>query len=172
VSLWKNIRNILIVWLLTGFWHGASWNFMAWGIYYGLLLLAEKFLLKQVKEKLPGWVNLLLTLLAVLVGWVLFYYESLGDGLRHLATMFGLSGAPLTDATAIYYFKYYLVCLVAAALACVPWKQTLTRLPDRAQWVLGEVGYWLKPIVVTALFLLAMALVVGQSYNPFLYFRF
>ena len=166
VSTWKNIRNILIVWLLTGFWHGASWNFMVWGIYYGLLLLAEKFLLKNIKAKLPAFINVSLTLLAVLIGWVFFYYESLGDGLSHLQIMFGLSGAPLLDPAAIYYFKHNLVFLAAAALASCPWKQL--QLVRRT----GEQISWLRPLLVTVLFLLALAMIVTQSYNPFLYFRF
>lgn len=166
VSLWKNIRNILIVWLLTGFWHGASWNFMAWGIYYGLLLLAEKFLLKRIKEKLPALVNVAVTLLAVLIGWVLFYYESLADGIHHLGIMFGFADASLTDATVIYYFKHYLVFLIAAVLACVPWKSAV-QLPGADKW-----SPLIKPLVITVLFLLALCMIVTQSYNPFLYFRF
>ena len=172
VSVWKNIRNILIVWLLTGFWHGASWNFMAWGVYYGLLLLAEKFLFKKIKEKLPDFVNIPLTLVLVLIGWVLFYYESLGDGLHHLGTMFGFVKAELCDPSTVYYFKYYLVFLIAAALASIPWKETAKRLPDPMQKTIGSIGVWVKPIVLTILFLLSMGLIVGQSYNPFLYFCF
>ena len=173
VSTAKHIRNILIVWLLTGFWHGASWNFLAWGVYYGLLLLAEKYLLQGIKAKLPGFVNLLLTLLAVLIGWVLFYYEDLGAALGHLGTMFGFVKAELTDPTAIYYFKHYLAFLVAAALASVPWKVAVEKLPQgTACNVVRNLGRLLKPIAVTVLFLLGLAMIVTQSYNPFLYFRF
>ena len=172
VSLWKNIRNILIVWLLTGFWHGASWNFMAWGVYYGLLLLAEKFLFKKIKEKLPGFINLIITLVLVLIGWVFFYYESLADGLKHLGTMFGFVKAELSDPTAVYYFKYYLVFLVTAALASIPWKAAGNRLPAPAQKAIGSVAVWLKPVIITVLFLLSIGLLVGRSYSPFLYFRF
>ena len=172
VSLWKNIRNILIVWLLTGFWHGASWNFMAWGVYYGLLLLAEKFLFKKIKDKLPGVINLVITLVLVLIGWVFFYYESLADGLKHLGIMFGFVKAELSDPAAVYYFKYYLVFLVVAALASIPWKAATNRLPSPAQKAIGSVAVWLKPVVITAMFLLAIGLLVGRSYSPFLYFRF
>ena len=172
VSVWKHVRNILIVWLLTGFWHGASWNFMAWGVYYGLLLLAEKFLLKDIKKKLPGIVNLLFTLLLVLIGWVLFYYESLSDGMQHLGVMFGLVKAELTDPTAIYYFKHYLAFLAFSVLACVPWKAATDKLPELPGNVAKNLGSLLKPLVVTVLFLLALSIIVTQSYNPFLYFRF
>ena len=169
VNVLRHIRNILIVWFLTGFWHGASWNFMAWGVYYGLLLLAEKYLLKNIKAHLPGIVNVLTTFVLVLVGWVLFYYVDLGDALRHLQIMFGFGNAPLTDPAAIYYFKHNLMILISAALACMPWKALLARLPQRP---IRTAAFWLKPITVTLLFLLSLGLIVGQSYNPFLYFRF
>ncbi len=172
VSAWKHVRNILIVWLLTGFWHGASWNFMVWGLYYGLLLLAEKFLLRDIKEKLPEFVNLAMTLLLVLIGWVLFYYESLSDGLRHLGVMFGFVRSTLTDPTAVYYFKHCLAYLVFAVLACIPWKTAADRLPQVPGNVAKNLGRLMKPLVVTALFLLALSIIVTQSYNPFLYFRF
>ena len=170
VSAVKNIRNIMIVWLLTGFWHGASWNFIVWGVYYGALLLAEKFLLRDIKKKLPSFVNIAVTLVLVLICWVFFYYESLGAGLSHLGVMFGLSGASLTDPVTVYYFKHYLVFLAAAALACLPWKVWLQKLPGYDR--LAAAGYWLKPLAATLLFLGSMAMIVTQSYNPFLYFRF
>ena len=138
---------------------------MAWGLYYGLLLLLEKFLLNPIKEKLPAVINVCTTLVLVLVGWVLFYYVDLGDAMNHLKIMFGFGGAPLVDPAAIYYFKHNLVILAAASLACIPWKAVLPKKLTRR-------GYWLKPVTVTVLFLLSMALIVGQSYNPFLYFRF
>lgn len=170
VSTAKNIRNILIVWFLTGFWHGASWNFIVWGMYYGLLLLAEKFLLKDLKKRLPDALNIAVTFLLVLIGWVFFYYEDLAAGLHHLSVMFGLSGAALSDPWAVYYFKHNLLFLIVAALACLPWHQLLQKLPG--QPAIAAVGAFLKPLVATVLFLLSMAMVVTQSYNPFLYFRF
>ncbi len=165
VSKWKNIRNILIVWMLTGFWHGAAWNFIVWGAYYGILLLAEKFLFKGIQEKLPAAVNHAVTLVLVVVGWVLFYYENLGDGLHHLGIMFGVVKAELCDPQAVYYFKHNLVILGAATLASIPWKNAPVLLPQNFRTAV-------KPIAVTALFLLALAMIVSQSYNPFLYFRF
>ena len=104
------------------------------------------------------------------IGWVFFYYEDLSAGLHHLRVMFGLSDAALSDPWAVYYFKHNIVFLVAAALASLPWKQYLQKLPGRDH--LAAAGSWLKPLVATALFLLSMAMVVTQSYNPFLYFRF
>lgn len=165
VSKWKNIRNILIVWMLTGFWHGAAWNFIIWGAYYGLLLMAEKFVFKEIKKKLPAFVNHLVTLVLVIIGWVLFYYENLGDGLHHLGIMFGFVKAELCDPQAVYYFKHNLLILIAAALASIPWKNGPVKLPQGFSAAV-------KPIAVTLLFILALAMIVSQSYNPFLYFRF
>jgi len=170
VCLWKKIRNIMVVWLLTGFWHGASWNFLVWGLYYGLLLLAEKFLFRSVRQKLPALFNWGLTFLLVMVGWVFFYYESLADGLHHLGIMFGIVKTGLTDPTAVYYGKHYLLYLVLSALACVPWKAVFSGLSGRRAVQLLDV--WVRPLALTALFLLGMAMIVTQSYNPFLYFRF
>ena len=172
VSVLKHIRNILIVWLLTGFWHGASWNFMAWGVYYGLLLLAEKFVFGNIKKKLPYAVNLVITLLFVLIGWVFFYYENLGDGIVHLGKMFGIVRTSFTDPVTTYYFKHYLIVLICAAAASIPWKNVFQKIPEKLYVKLSVCSVWLKPVAVTILFLLSMALIVTQSYNPFLYFRF
>lgn len=170
VCLWKKIRNIMVVWLLTGFWHGASWNFLVWGLYYGLLLLAEKFLFQNIQQKMPVILNWALTFVLVLIGWVFFYYEKLGDGLFHIGIMFGIVKTSLTDPTAIYYFKHYLLFLVAAVLACIPWKVVIDRLPCKK--TVEQLNLLLKPLILTALFLLGMATIITQSYNPFLYFRF
>jgi len=168
VNAVKHIRNILIVWLLTGIWHGASWNFMAWGIYYGLILLSEKFLLFKIKKYIPAIINWAGSMVLVLVGWVLFYYVDITQGLYHLGTMFGIVKAELSDPVTIYYVKYYFVFLLIAALACIPWKVLLEKLPDRIR----NTGVWLKPVAVTLIFLLSVSFVITQSYNPFLYFRF
>ena len=170
VSTAKHIRNIMAVWLLTGFWHGASWNFLVWGIYYGVLLLIEKFLLQDLLKKLPGAVTWCTTFLLVMVGWVFFYYEQLGDGLRHLGIMFGITQSSLTDPATVYYFKHYLLYFVVAALACIPWKPVAEKLPGYT--AAARLAPWLKPLVLTAIFLLGLAMIVTQSYNPFLYFRF
>ena len=170
VGLWKQIRNIMVVWLLTGFWHGASWNFLVWGLYYGILLLLEKHLFRNIRQKLPALLNWALTFVLVMVGWVFFYYESLADGLHHLGIMFGLVKTTLTDPTAIYYFKHYLLYLVISVFACVPWKTVFSGLSQRK--VVQLLDVWVKPLALTALFLLGMAMIITQSYNPFLYFRF
>jgi alginate O-acetyltransferase complex protein AlgI len=173
----KLLRNIMIVWMLTGIWHGASWNFIIWGLYYGVLLVLEKFVLLRIKEKLPNFVNVFITLLLVLIGWVFFYYIDLGAGIEHLGIMFGIISRPLTDAVTIYYFKYYLMFIIAGALASVPWKSFVKKLMGEKKVESMKEGIdnsaiILKPLFATLVFLASLAVLIGQSYNPFLYFRF
>ncbi len=172
VSTGKHIRNILIVWFLTGFWHGASWNFIVWGLYYGVLLLIEKYWLKNIKKRLPTVINVAATLLCVLIGWVLFYYENIGDCFVHLGAMLGIGTTGFTDPKTVYYFKHYFVVLLVSAIACIPWKSVAAKLPEKAANAASACAVYLKPAATTVLFLLSMAMIVTQSYNPFLYFRF
>lgn len=167
VSKIKFVRNIMFVWLLTGIWHGASWNFLIWGLYYGILLLIEKFVGNRIKEKLPSAINIIITLLLVLIGWVWFYFVDINEGIRHLGVMFGVVRTKLIDAKAIYYFKEYFGFLIVGMLACVPWKNILTDKLMQSKAV-----QIIKPIAITGLLAISLAMLVGQSYNPFLYFRF
>lgn len=168
----RMILNTMIVWMLTGIWHGASWNFLVWGFYYGVLLILEKFIFKKIKAKIPLIVNILFTMFLVVIGWVFFYYTDLTDGLKHLGIMFGLVETKLTDAYAIYYFKHYLGFLIAALLACFPWKVFIESIFEKHKDTVNRIEMLLKPVIVTALFVVSISMLVGQSYNPFLYFRF
>lgn len=162
------IRNIIVVWALTGIWHGASWNFMFWGLYYALLLIIEKLFMLKVSEKMPRVVTIPVTFFFVLIGWVLFYYTDFSEMVAHLSCMFGLSGAALCDSFAIYYFKRYIGFIALGVLACFDWSKLADKLPKKPKKIL-EIA---KPIVITPLFFIALFMLVGQSYNPFLYFRF
>ena len=168
----RMILNTMIVWMLTGIWHGASWNFLVWGFYYGVLLILEKFIFKKIKAKIPLIVNIAFTMFLVVIGWVFFYYTDLTDGLKHLGIMFGLVETKLTDAYAIYYFKHYLGFLIAALLACFPWKTFFESIFEKHKDTVNRIEMLLKPVIVTALFVVSFSMLVGQSYNPFLYFRF
>ncbi len=174
----RQVRNILVVWTLTGLWHGASWNFLLWGVYYGVLLTVEKLFFRRVQEKLPGVVNRVITLGIVLVGWVIFYHTDLGALGRQLCAMFGAAPRGWVDAAAIYYGKRYVGFLVLSALACVPWKgEVLPRIAlyrDRIRPRLEKLGaaWAVRGVLVSLLALVSIGILVGQSYNPFLYFRF
>lgn len=172
VSKIKLIRNIMFVWLLTGIWHGASWNFLIWGLYYGILLLIEKFFMHKVKEKIPAAINIIFTLVFILVGWVLFYYVDIKDGINHLGIMFGAIKAKLVDANAIYYFKEYLGFILLGIMASIPWKQIFAKGCKKTPKAMEVVFTCVKPVIITVLLAVSIAMLVGQSYNPFLYFRF
>jgi alginate O-acetyltransferase complex protein AlgI len=160
----KTLRNILIVWLCTGFWHGASWNFILWGLYFALWLVLEKYLLKNLLAQAPGWFKHLYTLLVVFVGWGLFAMEDLTICGQYLAACFG--GAPLWSAVDGYTLRSYAVTLLALVLASTTLGlRVWDHLTDRARNIL-------TPILMALGLVLSTAYLVDGSYNPFLYFRF
>lgn len=165
VSVPKHIRNIFVVWALTGLWHGASWNFIFWGLYYGLLLLLEKFVLKDFLPKLPKWAANLYTMIAVMIGWVFFsqtHFSSMG---HYLSVMFGFGASAFLDRTAVYYLKTGLILFVISILACRPGLyQSFKRLIQRNEKAAAAVNL--------LLFLLCIAYMVYNSYTPFLYQKF
>ncbi len=165
--LW--VRNILVVWGLTGIWHGASWNFMLWGLYYGIILLIEKKWILKLTEKIPAIFRIMVTLVVVIVGWMLFYFTDLSAGLSHIGKMFGYKTEGLTDPYAVYYLKENLGFILLAVLVCFPWKEKLEKHKNKEIEMVVKV---LKPIVASLLLIISLALLEGQSYNPFLYFRF
>ena len=161
----KWVRNVLIVWMLTGIWHGASWNFLLWGLYYGILLLVEKFFLgKYLKGKiLPHVYVMLLTIL----GFVLFHSATASEALLEIGRMFGLGGLPVVNATALYYLRSYAVLLVLCALGSTPLPKYLAGKIQAHKAIVV-----LQPAMVLAVLLLVTACLVDGSFNPFLYFRF
>ena len=161
----KWVRNVLIVWMLTGILHGASWNFLLWGLYYGILLLVEKFFLgKYLKGKvLPRIYVMLLTIL----GFVLFHSATASEALTEIGRMFGLGGLPVVNATALYYLKSYAVLLVLCALGSTPLPKYLAGKIQAHKAIVV-----LQPAMVLAVLLLVTACLVDGSFNPFLYFRF
>ena len=168
VSTLKHIRNILIVWLLTGLWHGAAWNFVLWGLYYGLLLLLEKYVLSRIK--LPKAIGWLYTTVLVIVGWVIFSGESLAQSLSMLGAMFGAGGGAANkffDQTALYYLTTNWRILLVSAICATP---VLKVIRDRL--LRSFIGRAVLVIVYVGLLALAVMFLVVQNYNPFLYFRF
>ena len=157
----RQIVNIAIVWLLTGLWHGASWNFVLWGGYYALLLIAEKVFLLKLLRKCPRWVGHLYAVFAVMLGWALFYFENLGELAAFLTRLF--TGAP--SAASENVLLGYLPILLAAAAASTP---LLKKLPLKK--TAGAEA--LRIAALAVLLLLCVAALVNQSYNPFIYFRF
>lgn len=161
----KTYRNLFVVWLLTGLWHGASWNFLCWGLFFALLLMAEKAFLLDLLQKVPSWAGRLYTRVAVLFSWALFANEDMGRAWGYIKAMIG-GGQGLADPASLYRLVSYLPLLAVLALACQPWARNIFRhlSPDR-RWQISMVGCGLG-LVFSAAYL------VDASYNPFLYFRF
>lgn len=163
------LRNIAIVWLLTGFWHGASWNFVLWGLFFGLLLVCEKLFLLRWFKKAPSFIGHIYTLLAVLLSWVLFAFDDLGNGFAYLKVLFG-RGAGFVNDGALYQLLSYLPLIVICAIASTP---LMKKLYETMTSKCGE-GLLLTAdtIRVLGLSALSLAYLISGSYNPFLYFRF
>ncbi len=168
----KQIRNILIVWLLTGFWHGASWNFVVWGLYFGVLLILEKLFLLRFLEKLPAFFRHVYTMLLVMLGWAIFSFDSLKDGLSYIRALFGGYGQLVWDWDGLYLLYTNIALLLIAAVGSTPLPQKLwNRLSGRLAGHPVSVGA-METCLVAAGMLLSIAFLVDASYNPFLYFRF
>lgn len=163
----RQLVNILIVWSLTGIWHGASWNFMAWGLYFGVLLMAEKLFLLKWLERSRIMAHSYV-IFAVLMGWVLFEFDDFGEGLQYLSYLFGIADVPFVN-TAFWYFmstnSILLMILIVASTPVVPCVLKRWSGSERTKQVLGFV-------CVFVLFIASVAYLVDSSYNPFLYFRF
>ncbi|MDY4518844.1 MAG: MBOAT family O-acyltransferase [Candidatus Spyradocola sp.] len=168
VSVPRNIFNLAIVWLATGLWHGASWNFLLWGGYFGLLLILEKFVFGRFLQRLPAFFGWLYTALAVLLGWVLFAFEDAGAGLNYLSAMLG-GGAGGVDAFALRSLLdgagLLLLCAVGSTPLCAGALKHLKAAHPRLHTVLTAA-------LLVAGFALCLTYVVDAGYNPFLYFRF
>ena len=172
VSSGKFIRNILVVWLLTGIWHGANWNFLIWGLYYGILLLLEKKVLGQFIERLPRVLRHVYCMFFVMLGWYIFSFVDNSSGIRYLAAMFGLAGNSFAGGETLYLMYNQAIMFLLLILGS-------TRLPamaaGRVLWALegrDQACIILRGVVYIGIFLLSVAYLVDASFNPFLYFRF
>jgi len=162
----NQIRNIVIVWLLTGIWHGASWNFVLWGAYFGVLLILEKLVLKQFLDRLPSILQHGYTMFFVLISWVIFAFEDMEDIGYYLKAMFGLSGAGFYNNNSLYllYTNALLFLILIIGSTQLPKNLVKKYISDRM--------LLLKRVFLLGVFLISVAYLVDASYNPFLYFRF
>ena len=163
-GLW--IRNILTVWLLTGFWHGASWNFILWGLYFGVLLVIEKFVLLKLLKKIPAVFSHIYALFFIVIGWVIFDFIDLGEMFTFIGNMFSLSNG-IISADAKAYVLSYLPLMIVGILVSTP-------LPRKVFLKLSSMKYGVVLETVTSILviILSVASLVSNTYNPFLYFRF
>ncbi|WP_195377150.1 MBOAT family O-acyltransferase [Anaerotruncus rubiinfantis] len=165
--------NLLAVWFLTGFWHGASWNFILWGLYFGFFIALEKKFLLGILQRLPAVVQHLYLLLIAVVGWVLFYFTDMKRLGGYLSVMFGLSGNRLWDSQVEITLLNNLFWLILAVVFCLPIVKEIKReVSERMNAGRIQVALCGQAFINLALLLICTAQLVGQSYNPFLYYRF
>lgn len=169
------LRNLFAVWFLTGLWHGASWNFILWGVYFGVLILLERTLLKGVFEYLPKAIHHLYFIVIVLVGWVFFYFTDLSVASHYLKVMFGLAQAPFIDLQTQIHIRTNLYFTAIALALCTPALALIIgKLKDFYNGLTLKLPHsdYFTPLVNIVLLMVVTALLVGQTYNPFLYYRF
>ncbi len=164
------LLNIFIVWFLTGFWHGASWNFIIWGLYFAVILVLEKFWLQTYLKK-TGFFQHIYVLVLVCISFVIFNATNMTDAIVCIGAMFGAGEVPSISAEAIYYFRSYFVIYIMAMIGATPMlKTTLNRLRNHSG--IAKCLDVIEPIVMVALLIVCTAYLVDGSFNPFLYFRF
>ena len=168
-GLIKQIRNIFVVWFLTGFWHGASWNFIIWGLYFGVLLVIEKMFLKKFIDKTKVF-KYVYTSIIVVISFLIFSTDNLKDIFSSLGNMFMINDIPLTSSSTIYYLKNNLVLLIISIIGATPLMKCLVKKIRLSKF--KKVVECLEVVVVLGLLILTTAFLVDASFNPFLYFRF
>ncbi|MGE9213649.1 MBOAT family O-acyltransferase [Exiguobacterium aurantiacum] len=175
---WKTYRNLAIVWLLTGVWHGASWTFIAWGVYYGVFIMLERAFLGKWLKAMPSWLSLSFTLFVVIIGWVFFRADDFPYAIAYLQTMFGLHGGPLFDQQALYYLVQYGVVLTIAIIGATPIPRIVVgkllsqELDETKSMTTRRIVGLVRVTGVTVLFFLSISYIVSSTFNPFIYFRF
>lgn len=163
----RNIINIFVVWGLTGIWHGAGWTFMSWGLYFGVLLLLEKFVYGKVLKKMPSFIQHFYVLFMVLLSWVLFNASTFTEAWNDLKNMFGMAGLPLISADTLYNLRSYLVVILIGLFASTPITRNIARKYEKT-----KVAAVLEPVFVAVVLIVTTAYLVDGSFSPFLYFRF
>ncbi|MBE6154790.1 MAG: MBOAT family protein [Firmicutes bacterium] len=169
VSMLKWIRNIFVVWFLTGFWHGASWNFILWGVYFGVILIIEKLLLKKHLDK-TKILKYIYTSILIIISFMIFNSLTLNEIFLNLKNMFYMNNIPVINKETIYYIRDYLVIFIIAIISSTPLlKNTIKKIRNTKLNVIINV---LEPVTYIILLTLCTAYLIDASFNPFLYFRF
>ena len=166
-------RNLFIVWLLTGLWHGASWNFVLWGLYYGVLIALERLFLGRLLEKTPAVVRHIYLIFITFIGWTFFYFEDFGRLREMLRVMFGLASRPVWDTSLGFVLMNNVFWIILSVVFCapiLPWLKAKLQSgasTQRQVWLI-----YLQAVACIVMLAVSTSLLVGESYNPFLYFKF
>ena len=167
VSKLKWIRNILIVWILTGLWHGASWNFVIWGLYFGILLLVEKLFLNKFLEKIPNIFKRVYLLIIGMISFIIFNGEGVSQILRNIGGLVGIGGVPLISSESLYYLKSYFIVLLVGIIGATPLVKNIIQSKK-----LSKIANYLEPVFLIIVLIISTSYIIDGSFNPFLYFRF
>lgn len=167
----KLVRNILIVWMLTGLWHGANWTFVLWGLLFGILLIIEKLFLLEKLEKMPKFVQHIYVLFTVMISFIIFNSNNIEEAINQIIGLFGANGESVINNYTIYYLKSYFVIIFIGIIGATPLlKNVINKLKEKDK--IRKMINILEPIALICLLLFVTAYLVDSSYNPFLYFRF
>ena len=167
----KLLRNIFVVWCLTGIWHGANWTFIIWGLMFGILLIIEKIFLLKALDKIPKIFRHIYVLFVVMISFIIFNATDIRQAIYQIKGLFGVNGETIINSYTLYYLKSYLVIFIIAIIGSTPLlKNIIEKLKQRSK--INKIINLFEPIVIMALLLISTAYLVDNSYNPFLYFRF
>ncbi|CDB91583.1 mBOAT family protein [Clostridium sp. CAG:302] len=168
---YKQIRNILIVWLLTGIWHGANWTFLIWGLLFGVILIIEKIFLNKFMEKLPSFIRRIYVLFIVMILFIIFSSDNMSVALTNIKGLFGMNGEAFVNDYTLHYLKSYLPVLIIALLGSTPFIKILIDKLRKNKYVNSIINI-LEPILIVVILVVVTSYLIDNSYNPFLYFRF
>lgn len=168
---YKQIRNILIVWLLTGIWHGANWTFLIWGLLFGIILIIEKIFLNKFMEKLPSFIKRIYVLFIVMILFIIFNAENMSVALTNIKGLFGMNGEVFVNDYTLHYLKSYLPLLIIAFFGATPFIKILIDKLRKNKYVNNIINI-LEPILIVMILVVVTSYLIDNSYNPFLYFRF
>ena len=168
---YKQIRNILIVWLLTGIWHGANWTFLIWGLLFGIILIIEKIWLNKFMEKLPSFIRRIYVLFIVMILFIIFNSDNMSVALTNIKGLFGMNKEAFVNDYTLHYLKSYLPVLIIALLGSTPFIKILIDKLRKNKYVNNIINI-LEPILIVVILVVVTSYLIDNSYNPFLYFRF
>ena len=165
----KWLRNILIVWFLTGLWHGAAWNFILWGVLYGILLIIEKLGLLKILNKIPKAISRIYVLFVTIIGFIIFSGNNIEEIFENIGGIFGIGTTGLINKESIYCLFNYLSVIIIGIIGATPIiKNVINNIKKKNCKIINT----LEPIVLSVLLIVCVSYLVDGSFNPFLYFRF
>ena len=167
VSKVKWIRNILVVWMLTGLWHGAAWNFIIWGLFFGILLIIEKFFLAKKLKKMPQFLSRIYVLIIVMISFIIFNGENFSQIMQNIGGLIGMGGVPLVSRESIYYLKSYFLVISIGIVGATPIFKNMVNSKK-----IHKIINIIEPIFLLLILLISTSYIIDGSFNPFLYFRF